>query len=149
MSNIIMFASNRPFKEVLLPPDFEIHIDINHGTVTVDDGGRDDGFEIFPYGGEPEIETDMEYFAELRWTYTPGRAERVIEYLREHLKTTDEIELWHTWVDNDFDHRIREREIPIDELSADKLREIDQIHVWKEPVTDYCYVITGPKGSGL
>lgn len=170
MSLITMFASNRPFKEVPFPEDFEIHIDTKRHTV--DDGGEDDLFGISPSDGYLEIKTDMNYFAELSWfTYTPGRAARIIEYIREHLKTTDEIELWHVWLDSDlgFGHRIHKRYIPIDGLTVDILREIDQLPIWREAqglrpqcrkqtgkqidlsetVTDYCYVITKPKGSAL
>lgn len=172
MSRVLMFASNRPFKEIPFPEDFEIHIDTKRRTV--DDGGGDDLFGISPTNGYPEIKTDMKYFAELAWQYTPGRAARIIEYIREHLKTTDEVELWHVWLDSDlgFGHRIRKRIIPIDGLTVDILREIDQLPIWKEAqglrpqcrkqssaqidlseweetVTDYCCVITAPKGSAL
>ena len=165
MSRVLMFASNRPFKEVPFPEDFEIHIDTK--LRTVNDGGEDDLFGISPSDGYLEIKTGMKYFAELSWfTYTPGRAARIIEYLREHLKTADEVELWHVWLDNDFDHRVRKRYVPIDELTVDILQEIDQLPVgeqpeerrphcrreidlseWEEPTTDYCYVITGTKGT--
>ena len=167
MSKIIMFASNQPFKEVPFPQDYAIYIDSKRRTV--DDSGGDDSFGISPGNGYPEINTDMEYFAELSlMIYTPGRAERIIEYLRDHLKTTDEVELWLVWLDNSFDHRIRKRTIPIDELTADMLREIEQLPVREQPqgprlrcrkqsvrqmdqiseweetetVTDYLYVIT-------
>lgn len=163
MSRIMMFASNRPFKEVPFPEDFEIHIDTK--LRTVNDGGGDDLFGISPSDGFLEITTDMKYFAELSWfTYTPGRAERIIEYLRDHLKTTDKIELWNGWLDNGFNHRVRKRYVSIDELTVDILREIDQLPVGEQPqerrphcrgqidlseleapTTDYCYVITAPE----
>lgn len=164
MSRVLMFASDQPLKGVDLPPDFEIHIDTK--LRTVDDGGMDDGFEVRPFGGYLEIKTGKKYFAELGWIYTPGRAARIIEYLREHLKTADEVELWHVWLDNAFDHRVRKRYVPIDALTVDTLREIHRIPVgkdpaetrphcrgeidlseWEEPTTDYCYIITGTKGS--
>lgn len=166
MSRILMFASDQPLKGVDLPPDYAIHIDSKRRTV--DDGGADDGFEICPSRGYLEIKTGKKYFAELGWIYTPGRAKRIIEYIRDHLKTTNEIELWHVWLDNDFDHRVRKRYVPIDGLTVDMLREIDLIPVnkepsewrpqcrgqidlseWKEPTIDYCYVITSTKGSSL
>lgn len=163
MSRILMFASDQPLKGVDLPPDFEIHIDTK--LRTVDDGGMDDGFEVRPCGGYLEIKTDKQYFAELSvGDYTPGRAKRIIEYIREHLKITGEIELWNVWLDNGFDHRVRKRYVSIDALTVDTLQEIDRIPVgkdpveprphcrgeidlseWEEPTTDYCYVITRPE----
>lgn len=165
MSRVLMFASNRPFKEVPFPEDFEIHIDTK--LRTVNDGGGDDLFGISPSHGYLEITTDMKYFAELSWfTYTPGRAARIIEYIREHLKTIGEIELWHVWLDNGFYHRVRKCYVSIDELTVEMLREIDQLPVseqpaerrphcrgqidlseWEEPTIDYCYVITSAKGN--
>lgn len=165
MSRIMMFASDQPLKGVDLPPDFAIHIDTKLSTV--DDGGMDDGFEVCPSGGYLEIKTDKKYFAELFfWDYTPGRAKRIIEYIREHLKIAGELELWNVWLDNAFDHRVRKRYVPIDALTVDTLREIHRIPVgkdpaerrphcrgqidlseWEEPTIDCCYVITAPKGS--
>ena len=44
--------------------------------------------------------------------------------------------------DMDFDHKVRKVNIPINELSTEDLLELYQLAVWKEPVTDYCYVLT-------
>ena len=72
----------------------------------------------------------------------PWRAKRMIAYWEEHLKTTEEIEFWHICPDMDFNHKIREVTIPIQEWSVDDIRELDRLEVWKEPATDYCYAIS-------
>ena len=42
----------------------------------------------------------------LEWVYTPGRAERLLEYIRGQLAPRDEIEFWRIWQDMDFGHRV-------------------------------------------
>ena len=54
----------------------------------------------------------------------------------------EEVELWHIWQDMDFDHKVRKVKIPIHALTADDIQELSQLDVWKEPVVDYCYVVT-------
>lgn len=140
MSSIMLIASNRPLKEIPYPLGFTIKLDVDNRIV--DDGGMDNGFSIFSTERVLEISSEKSHFAGLQWHYTHGRAKRIIKYLEEHLKTIDEIELWHIWQDMDFGHKIRKVTIPINELSVNDIKELDQLEVWKEPVTDYCYVVT-------
>lgn len=140
MSSVLLLASDVPLEESPYPPGFSVHYDIDRGTV--DDGGADDGFTIFPVEKVLELQSEKKYFAVLEWRYTQGRAEKVIEYLKIRLKTAQEVEFWHIWQDMDFDHRLRKVEIPLQNLTAEDIQELDRLEVWKEPVTDYCYVIT-------
>ncbi|MDE7243345.1 MAG: hypothetical protein K2O18_05115 [Oscillospiraceae bacterium] len=143
MSTLMLLASDAPLQEFYPPPDFDFTVTFYIDERRTEDSGRDDGFAIIPRERVLEILSEKRYYASFEWlyTYTPGRAERVIAYLKEHLKTAGEIEFWHVWQDMDFDHRVRKAEIPIDELSAEDIQELEQLEVWKEPVTDYCYVI--------
>ncbi|MCI8422275.1 MAG: hypothetical protein HFF50_01910 [Lawsonibacter sp.] len=140
MSSALLIASDFPLKEVPYPSDFVIQFDIDHRTV--EDGGREDGFAIFPIRRVLELSTKKRYFAGIEWNYTPGRTKNIIEYLREHLEHVEEVELWHIWQDMDFDHKVRKVKIPIHALTADDIQELSQLDVWKEPVVDYCYVVT-------
>lgn len=140
MSSVLLFASDCPLDEIPYPPDFAVNYDIDHGIV--DDGGSDDGFAIFPVEKVLELQSEKGYFAVLEWRFTPGRARKVIAYLEEHLKGTQEVEFWHVWQDMDFDHRVRKVKIPLRDLAAEDIQELDRLEVWREPVTDYCYVIT-------
>ena len=140
MSSVLLLASDAPLEESPYPPGFSVHYDIDCGTV--DDGGADDGFAVFPVKKVLELQSEKEYFSVLEWRCTRGRAEKVIEYLKTHLKTTREVEFWHVWQDMDFGHRLRKAEIPLQDLTAEDILELDRLEVWKEPVTDYCYVIT-------
>ena len=143
MSTLMLLASDAPLQEFYPPPDFDFTIDLYIDEKRVEDSGREDGFAILPRERVLEIPSEKQYFAIFDWLYqyTPERAEKVIAYLKEHLKTADEIEFWHVWQDMDFDHRVRKAEIPIGELTAEDIQELDQLQVWNEPVTDYCYVI--------
>jgi hypothetical protein len=43
------------------------------------------------------LETELPYFAALEWRFTKERAEKLIAYIREHLKKAAEIEVWNLW----------------------------------------------------
>ena len=50
---------------------------------------------------------------------------------------------WHVWLDGDVDHRVRTAEISASELSLEDIRELEQLPVSQEPITNYFYRITG------
>ena len=50
-------------------------------------------------------------------------------------------------LDGSFDHRVRKVGIGADELTAEDIRELERLEVWREdPVTerpvDYCFLLT-------
>jgi len=47
----------------------------------------------FEYDDFDMLESDKSYFASLRWIDTEEKAEALIQYVKEHLETTDEVEL--------------------------------------------------------
>jgi hypothetical protein len=122
----------------------EIHIDTVHKTI--DDGGHDDNFAIRPLEKTADIFSEKQYCVYLEWQFTEGRANRIIEYLKEHLAHTDSVEIWHIWMGHhdeyDYPPRIRNSEISKDKLSADVLKEITALAVWQEPITHYCFTIS-------
>ncbi|MDB7815937.1 hypothetical protein [Intestinimonas butyriciproducens] len=109
----------------------------------VEEGELDDDFSIWPLNSSTEdIFTDKKYRVCLEWEYTRGRAERIIQYIREHLSHISELEIWHIWVGNGVYPKIRKCTIPIDELTPDDLKELSDLEVYCEPITHYCFVIT-------
>jgi len=103
----------------------------------------DDDFSIWPLDSSMEdIYTEKKYRACLEWEYTSGRAEKIIQYIREHLTNTAELEIWYIWMGNGVYPKIRKCEIPIDELTPDDLKELSDLEVYREPITHYCFVIT-------
>lgn len=108
-------------------------------------GKLDEDFSIHVLDASADdIYTEKKYRAVLEWDCTEGRAEKVIQYIREHLEHTDELELWHVWVGLDASPKIRRCPIPLDELRLDDLKELSDLEVWKEPVTHYCFAIKAP-----
>lgn len=125
---------------VILVCDREVRFDVENGTIA--DGNFDDDFAIWPVEKSVGMRTEKKYCAILEWNRcTTGRAGMLIDYLRKRLAETDEIELWNCWLDDEPIHRIRRAVIPIGELTADDIAELDNQPVSKSPLTDYCFCI--------
>lgn len=107
------------------------------------DAQLDDDFAIWQLDPSTEdIYTEKKYRAWVEWDYTRGRAEKIIQYIKEHLAHAPDLELWHVWLGNGPYPRIRSCTIPIDQFTADDLKELWDLEVWREPVTHYCFKIT-------
>lgn len=89
-----------------------------------------------------DIYTEKKYQVDLEWEYSQGKAEKVIQYIKEQLEHTPELEIWHVWVGHGDYPKIRKCTIPIDELTPDDLKELSDLEVCREPITHYCFVIT-------
>lgn len=173
MSSVFYMASNHPLKERPNPncktlsvhealamgmdvPEFLLEPGVDRDKPDVllwsDDldtqGKLDDDFGIYTLDPSmDDLYTAKNYRAALQWDYTDGRAEKVIQYIREHLEHTDELELWHVWVGLDAFPKIRRCLIPLEELTPADLKELSDLEVWKEPVTHYCFAIKAPQGN--
>ena len=141
MSVFTILTSDFPLEEVQPPPGLEIVLWPGKRETEYRNAGR--GFAVFASDRVLELQTEKEYFFGLDLY---GGEEALAAYLREQLEEGGEIELWHVWLDGSFDHRVRKVEIPSAELSAEDIRELEQLEVWREdPVTgsptDYCYLL--------
>jgi hypothetical protein len=67
-----------------------------------------------------EIYTEKNYCACLEWVYTERGAEKLIQYVRQHLTDAEELELWNIWLGDRFD----------DAKPRIKTRHIDQLDQW-------------------
>ncbi len=68
----------------------------NAETGGLQDNLFDDDFSILPMEKWEDILSEKKYCASLEWpTYTKGRAQMLISYIKEHLKHSPQIELWH------------------------------------------------------
>ena len=85
---------------------------------------------------EIEINKDMYYsseyakeysnkqcFSELKWRYTEVRAKQLIDYLKEQLKNSDEVEIWSIWLDEHKSASIKS--INFNELRIEDLEFLD------------------------
>lgn len=124
MSAVLLIASDAPLKDL-----------------------EGDDIQIYICGPVFELHTKKKYCACLEWEASnSGGAGEIIRYIREQLQRTDEVELWSVWLDGDFDHRVRKARIPADELTSEDLEELARLEVWREPVTDYVYLVTRSGG---
>lgn len=66
--------------------------------------------------------TMKKYIASLTWRYTDQRAETLLEYLQDHMKSSDEVEVWNTWLNESVeDPKIVE--IKIQDLKIKMIKE--------------------------
>jgi len=139
--NLLEAGFDRDKPNVIMYADREITLNVF--TKEIIDGNFDDDFCIFSAEGAYGLRTDRKYCAFFEWyRFTKGRAQQFIEYLKEHLENTDEIELWHVWLDNKNTHNIETVEISTNNLTAEDIEKFDSWDLWKEPCTDLCYRIT-------
>ncbi len=102
----------------------------------------DDDFGIWPLDSSVEdIYTDKKYRACLEWDYTKGKAEKIIQYIREHLEHTSELEIWHVWLGVGVCPKIKRCSIALDDLTSDDLKELSDLDVGQEPIIHYCFII--------
>lgn len=142
MSVFTILASDFPLEEVPPPPGLEIILRPGKGEAEYRNAGR--GFAVIASDRFLELQTEKEYCFNLD---IYGGEEALTAYLREQLEEAGEIELWHVWLDGDFDHRVRKVRIGADELTAEDIRELERLEVRQEdPVTgrlfDHCFLLT-------
>ena len=54
----------------------------------------------------------------------------VLSYIQNHLKTADELELWHIWQGVESEPVIRTQTVPAEELTADHILELQNRDVF-------------------
>lgn len=148
MSCLTYIASDYPLPTVVRP-EREVSIEINMDTGEFKDGDFDDDFALYPAEGLSDIRTEKKYAVCLEWwRYTEGRAKNIIEYIKENLEHTDEVELWHIWSGAGEIFSTHTKRIPIDSLEPEMIRELDEREIkidmveGYEAVDQYRYVVT-------
>jgi len=131
LSRFQFIASDSPLKDVKNPyiEFFSINMALTRGIELDDyllddpDIDRDDEKMMFICDSDEhmhEIEikqeesplytekyTQKKYVSELRWIYSEERALQLLDYIKEHLNDSNEVELWDTWMDDDQISTIR------------------------------------------
>ena len=122
------FDRDKP--EVLLCADRRVDVDLL-GRVT--DGDYDDDFCLTPFEEGEDVYTQKAYKVALGWhRFTRGRAEKIIEYIKENLRHTDEVELWRIWMGTDETPSIFSTSISVSKLTPQDIYEIDSRNVIEE-----------------
>jgi hypothetical protein len=75
--------------------------------------------------------SNKQYFSELHWHYTEARAKQLVDYLRDQLKSSDEVEIWSIWLDEHKSASIKS--INVNELSIADLKFLDTSDGYEKP----------------
>ncbi len=133
MSQCIFIAADTPLLAVTPSQEYPLHIDLDTGTVS--DNGAEDHYFLFAFD-EVDIYSEKKYgvHLELHHRFTDGLAGQMMDYIRTALMQTDSVEIWNVWLSGfwEFDDRphISKKIVPIDELTADDIKEIVRAENW-------------------
>lgn len=117
------FDRDKP--NVILWMDREVNFNIDAGTI--EDGNFDDDFALFPAKGYDDVCTEKKYAVGIEWhAWTQGRARGVIEYIRDNLAHTDEVEIWYIWMGFGELPIIHSRTISIADLTPQDIKELEE-----------------------
>ena len=148
MSALIYLASDSPLKSIeyqqekwlsinealalgIQVPDYVLSIEglDRDKPYCVCQADSDDDLSIFPIEKSEDLFTTKTYCSKLEWGfYTPERAERVIDYIKEHLEHTAEMEIWHIWLGSSYPPpHIKRTKLPIHALDTDTIKRLDEL----------------------
>lgn len=138
MSACTFIAADAPLPTAA--PSREYPLEINIDTGTIFDGGADDNFYLQEFLDAADY-TQKPHAVWLDWNPTPGRAERILQYIRDILQIAEEVELWHVWQPgyHEFEDRpvIRRRAVSIGELTGEDILALDDAEIWNHPDKRY------------
>lgn len=134
MSICTFIAADIPLQEVEPSQNYPIHIDIDNGII--DDGGADDNFYLTTFLDVQDY-TDKKYGVALDWNYTDGRAEQILNYLKEVLGKAESVEFWHVWLMSYYEYEespvLKRRTISIKDMTIRDIFELDSAEIWNSP----------------
>ena len=134
MSVCTFIAADVPLQEVAPSKKYPIHINLDKGII--EDGGADDNYYLCPF---PDVQDyiNKKYGVYLEWNYTDGRAEQILNYMKEVLEKVESIELWHVWLMDYYEYEdspvIKKRTISIGEMTIRDIYEMDNADIWNSP----------------
>lgn len=134
---------DRDWKNAIYWSDRQVHFDLDHGTV--EDGGFDDDFSILPLPSglsREDIHTTKKYQSSIACIWTKGRAKAIMEYLRTHLETADEVELWHIYMGSGEKPKIICYDARIDSFTPEDLIEISGLPTYGKELVHHSVTIT-------
>ena len=134
MSVCTLIASDRPLQEAAPQKEYPLIINIDEDTVY--DGGADDNFYLRDFK-DVQNYTDKKYGVWSEWHYTDGRAEKILEYIKDALEHEAAIEIWYVWLMGYCEYEegpvIQKCTVSFSDLTIDDIKEIDQAEIWNKP----------------
>ena len=139
MSYCTFIASDSPLREAAPQKRYPVTFHLDEGVV--DDGGADDNFYLRAFK-DVQCYTDKKYGVSLEWyTYTDGRAKKILEYINEALDHEATIEIWRVWLMDYYEYEespvIQKCTVPFPDLTVDDIKEVDSAEVWNHPDKRY------------
>ena len=139
MSVCTFLAADVPLTEISPSQEYPVHFNVDEETVY--DGDADDNFFLYPFADVTDY-TKKSYGVQLEWNYyTEGRAKKIIEYIKEVLQAAAVVELWHAWIPvyEEYEESpvFKKKEIKVAELTAEKIKEWDELEIWNHPDKNY------------
>ena len=134
--------------ETFLWSDITIEFDPETGAVTPP---PEDCWDIWPMEIAASFSSSKKYFAEVEWPCcTPGRAQVLADYIRRHLETAEELELWNLWNGTDAElHRVFETRITLSDFAPEHIIALCEKDISRpkllgpvEEYPQYCLTIT-------
>lgn len=134
MSACTFIASDIPLPTWAPPKDHPLDINIDTGAIY--DGDADDNFFLHAFE-DVQSYSSKKYGVWLEWRYTHGRGKQIVKYIRDALRHTDSIELWHVWLTAYCEYEdspvVHSRTIPVNELTENHIKELDSAEIWNIP----------------
>ncbi len=114
--------------------DIEPRIDLENGIFDMPD--PDDNFDIWPIEHGDDLQSKKEYLAAVEWNRcTPVRAEMLLEYIRRHMESAEEMELWHSWMggggEEEYPPLVKTTEIKLDKLCVEDICAFCETNVFE------------------
>ncbi len=115
---------DRDEPDAIIWSDIEPTVDIEKGIFELPD--PDDNFDIWPIDTGDDLQSKKPYLAAVEWSRcTPARAGMLLDYIRNHLEMSEEVELWHTWMggngEEEYPPLVKTEEKHLAELSAEDI----------------------------
>ncbi len=115
--------------------DIEPVIDLENGIFDIPD--PDDNFDIWPIDTGDDLQSKKAYLAAVEWNCcTPARAEMLLDYIRRHMESAEEMELWHSWMggggEEEYPPLVKTSEKNLAELGAEDICELCGTNVFEK-----------------
>ena len=128
------FEIERDEPGMIMWSDIEPTIDIEKGIFDMPDPA--DNFDIWPIDHGDDLQTKREYIAAVEWSRcTPERAEMLLDYIRRHMESAEELELWHSWMggggEEEYPPLVKSSEKCLAEPSVEDICEFCETNVFE------------------
>lgn len=128
------FELDRDEPDAIMWSDIQPVIDIEKGIFDCPD--PEDNFDIWPIDSGDDLQSKKPFLAAVEWSgCTPARAGMLLDYIRRHLETAEEVELWHTWMggngEEEYPPLVKRSEKTLDSLTAADIEEICKSDVFQ------------------